>query len=90
MTDTGEVDDAQPAIPSSPSTGQPPDVYEYLDRGYKRLVHLVQTIRAHIVFRTSSALVRWILLVLAIGIGAALLVALTIETLVSFLPGGGG
>jgi hypothetical protein len=82
MTDTGEVDDPQPAISTSPSTVQVRDVVE-------RLVHLVQTIRARTVYRTSSALVRWILMVLAIGFGAALLVALGVEILVSFLPGGG-
>ena len=83
MVDTGEVDEPQPAIPASETAGHPPDVYE-------RLVDLVERIRAQTMVRTSSALVRWILLVVAIGVGAAFLVALVVELLVSQLPGTGG
>jgi hypothetical protein len=39
--------------------------------------------------RTSSAMVRWILLVVAIGVGIAFLIAFAVTILVSFLPGGG-
>ena len=83
MIDTGEVDDPQPAIRPSGSTGHPPDVY-------RQLVDLVQRIRARAAVRTSSALVRWVLLVVAIGLGAAFLIAFAVTILVSFLPGSGG
>jgi hypothetical protein len=83
MVDTGEVDEPQPAIRGSGSTGHPPDVYE-------RVVDAAQRIRARAAVRTSSALVRWVLLVLAVGLGAALLIALAVQVLVSFLPGAGG
>jgi hypothetical protein len=82
MIDTGEVDEPQPAIPPSGSTGHPPDIYE-------RLVDVVQRIRAQAMVRTSSAMVRWILLVVAIGVGIAFLIAFAVTILVSFLPGGG-
>jgi hypothetical protein len=82
MVDTGDVDEPQPAIRPSGSIGHPPDVYQ-------QLVDLVQRIRSHVMVRTSSALVRWILLVVGIGVGAAFLVAFAVTILVSFLPGGG-
>jgi hypothetical protein len=81
MIDTGGVDEPQPAIPASGSTGHPPDIYE-------RLVDVVRRIRAQTAVRTSSALVRWILLVVAIGVGIAFLIAFAVTILVSFLPGG--
>jgi hypothetical protein len=37
-------------------------------------------------FRTSSALVRWIVMVVVIGFGAALLIALVVQILVSLIP----
>jgi hypothetical protein len=83
MVDTGDVDEPQPAIPSSGSTGHPPDVFRALADGFQRL-------RARTAVRTSSALVRWVLLVLAIGVGAAFLIAFAVTILVSFLPGSGG
>jgi hypothetical protein len=83
MIDTGGVDEPQPAIPTSRSTGHPPDIA-------RRLVETVQNFRARTMVRTSSALVRWVLLVLAVGFGAALLIALAVQLLVSQLPGGGG
>jgi hypothetical protein len=82
MFDTGVVDEPQPAIPSSRPNGQPPDVYQ-------QLVEAVQRFRARKVWRTPSALVRWVLLVAAIGVGTALLIALVVQVLVSQLPGGG-
>lgn len=81
MIDTGGVDELQPAIPPSPPTGQPPEVLG-------RLVDAARAFRAHTTVRTSSAMVRWILLVLAVGFGAALLVALVVQILISQLPGG--
>jgi hypothetical protein len=83
MIDTGEMDEPQPAIPPSPATGQPPDAAQ-------RLVDVIQRFRARAMVRTSSAMVRWILLVLAVGFAGALLVALAVQVLVSLLPGGGG
>jgi hypothetical protein len=83
MIDTGEVDEPQPAIPTSQTTGHPPDLHQ-------RLVHAAETFRARTVLRTSSALVRWVLLTLAVGFGAALLIALAVQFLVSLLPGTGG
>lgn len=83
MFDTGAVDEPQPAIRTPRPIGQPPDVYE-------RLVGAVQRFRARRVWRTPSAIVRWVLLVLAIGVGAALIIALAVQLLVSLLPGGGG
>jgi ABC-type transport system involved in cytochrome bd biosynthesis fused ATPase/permease subunit len=83
MIDTGEVDEPQPAIPTSQSTGHPPDLQQ-------RLVQAVQRLRAQTALRTSSALVRWVLLILAVGFGAAMLVAFAVSLLVSLLPGAGG
>ena len=83
MVDTGGVDEPQPAIPSSASTGHPPDVFRSLGDAFQRL-------RARTMVRTSSALVRWVLLVLAIGVGAAFIIAFAVTILVSFLPGSGG
>ncbi len=82
MIDTGEVDEPQPAIPSSHPSGQPRDVYE-------QLVNAVQRFRARKLWRTPSAVVRWALLVAAIGVGAALLIALAVQVLVAQLPVGG-
>jgi putative flippase GtrA len=48
------------------------------------------TFRARTTLRTSSALVRWVLLVLVVGGGAALLIAFAVTLLVSLLPGTGG
>lgn len=82
MIDTGGVERPQPASPTPSSSGHPPDVYQ-------RLVDIVRAIRAQTVFRTSSAMVRWTLLVIGIGLGAALLIALAVQLMVSLLPGGG-
>jgi hypothetical protein len=54
-----------------------------------RVVDAFQAFRARTMVRTSSAMVRWILLVVAVGLSAALLVALAVQLLVSQLPGGG-
>ena len=83
MIDTGEVDEPQPAIPTAQSTGHPPDLHQ-------RLVQAAETFRARTMLRTSSALVRWVLLVLVVGGGAALLIAFAVTLLVSLLPGAGG
>jgi ABC-type transport system involved in cytochrome bd biosynthesis fused ATPase/permease subunit len=83
MIDTGEVDEPQPAIPTSQTTGHPPDLHQ-------RLVDAAETFRARTMLRTSSALVRWVLLTLAVGFGIALLIAFAVTILVSFLPGAGG
>ncbi len=37
-------------------------------------------------FRTSSAIVRWIVLIVVVGLGAAFLTAFAIEVLVSLIP----
>jgi len=79
------VDEPQPAIPDSRSTGQPPGQV-----AVARVVDAFQAFRARAMVRTSSAMVRWIFLVVAVGLGAALLVALAVQLLVSQLPGGGG
>jgi hypothetical protein len=84
----------QPAEPA----GQPPvDLYvgflEFSKRFLefsKRSIKAVRHVREVRLFRTSSALVRWIVLVVAIGFGAALLIALTINLLVSLVPSSGG
>ncbi len=49
----------------------------------------VRTVRNIKLFRTSSALVRWVVMVVAIGFGAALLVALVVQILVSLIPSAG-
>jgi hypothetical protein len=49
----------------------------------------VRTVRNIKLFRTSSALVRWVVMVVAIGFGAALLIALVVQILVSLIPSTG-
>jgi hypothetical protein len=57
---------------------------------FARAVRLgVRTVRNLRLFRTSSALVRWVVMVVAIGFGAALLVALLVQILVSLVPSAG-
>jgi hypothetical protein len=69
--------------PGGPAARPPIDVYARLIKG-------VQQIRAIRLFRTSSAMVRWIILVAVIGFGAALLVAFAVSLLVSLIPSTGG
>lgn len=83
--------------PSDPAGHPPVDLYVGFLELWKRFLELaarciqaVRTIRALRLFRTSSALVRWVVMVVAIGFGAALLVALTINLLVSLIPSSGG
>ena len=49
-------------------------------------VALTRRIRAIRLFRTSSAIVRWVVLVVVVGLGAAFLTALAIQVLVSLIP----
>jgi hypothetical protein len=96
MVDTGDVDESQPAIqhpterrqPPRPDAAHPahaagqapgPD----LIAGAAALTRRIRDIR---LFRTSSAIVRWTVLVIAVGLGVAFFVALTIEVLVSLIP----
>lgn len=76
------MDEPQPAIPASRANPQVQDVL-------RRVVDAFQELRARTMVRTSSAMVRWILLVVAVGAGVALLVAFAVTLLVSQLPGGG-
>jgi CHASE3 domain sensor protein len=82
------VDEPQPAIPTSQSTGHPPDLHQRLVQALMEVRRV--TFRARTTLRTSSALVRWVLLVLVVGGGAALLIAFAVTLLVSLLPGTGG
>ena len=70
--------------PRRPAGGdQPPvDVRQFFER-----IAAMRQIRW---FRTSSAFVRWVMLVVAVGFGAALLTALMIAMLVSLIPRSGG
>jgi hypothetical protein len=89
---------ARPVVEPAEPAGQPPvDLYvgflEFSKRFLavsKRSIKAVRHVRQVRLFRTSSALVRWIALVVAIGFGAALLIALTINLLVSLVPSSGG
>jgi hypothetical protein len=53
-------------------------------------VRAIRAIRQIRLFRTSSAVVRWVVLVLAIGFGAALIIALVVQLLVSLIPNSSG
>ena len=52
----------------------------------KQLADRIASIRQIRWIRKSSASVRWGLLVLAVGLGSALLIALTVDLLVSLIP----
>ena len=75
------MDELQPAIPASSPTGHPPDVLQ-------RLVGAFLAFRARTMVRASSAMVRWVLLVMAVGVGVAFLIAFAVTILTSLLPGG--
>ena len=113
MTDTGGVEDPQPATRGAEATGQPPsrpplpgpgprpaaasglqpatDVPPPADwatfvESCKQLADRIASIRQIRWIRKSSASMRWVLLVVAVGLGSALLIALTISMLVSLVP----
>lgn len=93
MVDTGDVDESQPAIQHPPERRQPPrpDAAHPggqapgpdLIAGAAALTRRIRDIR---LFRTSSAIVRWTVLVLAVGLGVAFFIALAIQVLVSLIP----
>lgn len=83
MTDTGGVGAPQPATPGPRDREPPIDLYAVL-------VGAVRSFRRWRPFRTSSALVRWALMVALIGVGAAFLIALTVQILISLIPNAGG
>ena len=72
---TPTPDGATPAAPHAPG----PDLLS----GATALVGRIRGIR---LFRTSSAIVRWAVLVVVVGAGAGLLIALGIKLLVSLVP----
>ncbi len=57
---------------------------------WRELAAKVRSLRAVRAYRASSALVRWVILVVLIGVGAALLTALTVQVLVSLIPTNNG
>ncbi len=106
MTDTGGVENPQPAIRGPRPTGQPPqrpptlgpatgaaprqDDWQAFAASAKQLLDRIASIRQLRWIRRSSAAVRWALLIVAVGLGSALLVALTVSVLVSLIPRSGG
>jgi hypothetical protein len=120
MTDTGAVENPQPAIRGPQAGGQPPrrppaapgatrppgsgprppagavpgqqsqgtDWAAFVE-SCRQLADRIASIRQVRWIRKSSASVRWALLVVAVGLGSALLVALTIDLLVSLIPRSG-
>jgi len=90
MVDTGDVNESQPAIqhpaesrqPPGPGGAQPAPGPDLIGGA----VALVRRIRAIRLFRTSSAIVRWIVLVVVVGLGVAFFTALAIQVLVSLIP----
>ncbi len=77
----------QPATPTPRPSGQAAaDVIQ----AFRNLADGVRRIRAVRFYRRSSATVRWIILVVLIGAGSALLVAAAISILVSAIPSSGG
>lgn len=125
MTDTGGVENPQPAIRGPQSSGQPPSRPPTPDsptrpaggpgprpsagpgprpapgearptadwatfvESCKQLADRIASIRQVRWIRKSSASVRWVLLVAAVGLGSALLIALTVSILVSLIPRSG-
>jgi hypothetical protein len=85
MVDTGDVD-PQPATPTPRPNQQGADIAA----AFRNLGDGVRRLRAVRFYRRSSALVRWIILVVLIGAGSALLVAAVISILVSAIPSSGG
>jgi len=77
---TGTGDASRGAAPA-PHTGA---------SDWRELAAKVRSLRAVRAYRASSALVRWVVLVVAIGIGAALLMALSVQVLVSLIPTNNG
>ena len=87
------MDESQPAIqqpadrrqPPRPDAGQPPGQAPGPDliAGAAAIGRKVSEIR---LFRTSSAIVRWIVLVVVVGLGVAFLAALAVQVLVSLIP----
>jgi len=105
MTDTGGVENPQPAIRGPQPTGQPPrrpptpgpatgatpqGDWQSFVASCTELLDRIGSIRQVRWIRRSSATVRWVLLIVAVGLGSALLVALTVSVLVSRIPRSGG
>lgn len=120
MTDTGAVENPQPAIRdpqpggqppgrppapgsdarpagpgprppagSAPAEASPPADWATFVESCKQLADRIASIRQVRWIRKSSASVRWALLVVAVGLGSALLIALTVDALVSLIPRSG-
>jgi hypothetical protein len=95
----------QPAIRRAPPTRQPPQQpprpgpapgaapkqgdWKTFVESVTQLLDRIASIRQIRWIRRSSAAVRWALLVLAVGLGSALLVALTISLLTTLIPRSG-
>ena len=105
MTDTGGVENPQPAIRGPQPARQPPrrpptpgpataaapkqDDWQTFVESWTQLLDRIGSIRQIRWIRRSSATVRWALLILAVGLGSALLVALTVSVLISRIPRSG-
>jgi hypothetical protein len=84
VVDTGVVD-PQPATPAPRPNGQGPDIVA----AFRNLADGVRRMRAVRFYRRSSALMRWIILVVLIGGGIALVIAAVVSVLVSAIPSSG-
>jgi hypothetical protein len=89
MTDTGGVSVTQPATPGPQPAGQPPDLYERLFTALQNLGNGVANLRAVKLYRASSAIVRWVVMVVLIGFVTAALIAFAVSALVSLIPSTG-
>lgn len=102
MTDTGGVENPQPAIRGpqpprrpptpGPATGAAPRQgdWQTFVASCTQLLDRIGSIRQLRWIRRSSAAVRWVLLIVAVGLSSALIVALTVNALVSLIPRSGG
>jgi hypothetical protein len=86
VVDTGEVD-PQPATPTPRPGGQ---AAADILTAFRNLGDGVRRLRAVRFYRRSSAMVRWVILVVLIGASIALVVAAAVSILVSAIPGSGG
>jgi CHASE3 domain sensor protein len=84
VVDTGVVD-PQPATPAPRPNGQGQDIVA----AFRNLADGVRRMRAVRFYRRSSALMRWIILVVLIGGGIALVIAAVVSVLVSAIPSSG-
>ncbi|HEY6317423.1 MAG TPA: hypothetical protein VI462_06000 [Acidimicrobiia bacterium] len=79
---------AGPGTRPAPGDTRPADWAAFVE-SCKQLADRIASIRQIRWIRKSSASVRWLLLVAAVGLGSALLIALTVSILTSLIPRSG-